>query len=243
MKKTVYVTFRLKIFLMLLVCFLLIFSIIILISMSASINTASVITEKGFPLIIVDAGHGGADGGTQSSSGILEKHINLEIAKKVNALLLSLGYNTAMTRTDDSLIYGDGYDTIREKKVYDIRKRMSIIEENPNSIFLSIHQNFFTESKYNGAQVFYSPNNEESSNIAKFLQDSIVQNLQKDNTREIKKSGKEIYLLYHAQSPAVMVECGFLSNPVEAKLLNDEEYQKEMSLAIVAGITEYLNNF
>lgn len=241
MKKTVYVTFRLKIFIAMVIGVLFISSILILISIKDNITTSSATVESEIPVIIVDAGHGGVDGGTQSSSGIIEKDINLKIAQKVNSILLSLGYDTVMIRNDDALIYDSGCDTIREKKVSDIHNRMAIIEENPNSIFLSIHQNFYTESKYNGAQVFYSPNNDKSKIIAEHLQNSIITNIQPENTRKIKQSGTEIYLLYHAQSPAVMIECGFLSNPGEAQLLNDDEYQKEMSLAIAAGITEYLN--
>ncbi len=204
----------------------------------ASVSSARVTEEK--PLIIIDAGHGGEDGGTQSSSGILEKDINLNISLKLNYILVSLGYKTILIRDEDKMIYGDGCSTQREKKVSDIKNRMAVIEENPNSIFLSIHQNYYSQSKYKGAQVFYSPNNEKSMLIAESVQKSIVKFLQNDNERKIKKSGKEIYLLYHAKSPAVMVECGFMSNPGEALLLNDESYQKKMALAIAAGVTQYI---
>lgn len=241
MKKKVYVAFRLKIFIYAVAGVLFLVSILMLFGMKSYVTTSSTSAESRAPLIIVDAGHGGEDGGTQSSCGIIEKDINLKIAKKVNSILLSLGYDTVMTRSEDALIYDSGCDTIREKKVSDIHNRMAIIEENPDSIFLSIHQNFYTESKYSGAQVFYSPNNEKSKNIAESLQNCIITNIQPENTRKIKRSGTEIYLLFNAESPAVMVECGFLSNPGEAQLLNDEEYQKKMSLAIAAGITEYLN--
>ncbi len=242
MKKTVYITLRLKVFLAIVVGVLFVFSILILISMKSDITTSASVGSNN-PVIIVDAGHGGEDGGTQSSSGIIEKDINLEIAEKVNSILMSLGYDTIMIRSDDTLIYDSDCDTIREKKVSDIHNRMTVIEENPNSIFLSIHQNYYIESKYYGAQVFYSPNNDESKVIAELLQNSIIANIQPDNTRKIKESGSEIYLLYHSETPAVMVECGFLSNAGEAQLLSDKEYQKKMSLAIAAGITEYFNKF
>ncbi len=194
------------------------------------------------PVVIIDAGHGGEDGGTSSSSGIIEKNINLNISLKIEALLNSLGFRTIMVRDGDYLIYDSLCKTIREKKVSDIHNRMSIIEANPNSIFLSIHQNHYSESKYNGAQVFYSTGNEQSEAIAESLQKSITEKLQPENTRKIKPSGTEIYLLYHAKTPAVMVECGFLSNSGEAQLLNDNEYQTKMAMAIADGIINYLSN-
>ena len=131
---------------------------------------------------------------------------------------------------------------MREKKVSDIRNRMNIMLKYPNSIFLSIHQNHFSQSKYHGAQVFYSKNDPQSKVIAEYIQNAIVEKLQNENTRKIKPSGTEIYLLYHAKSPAVMVECGFLSNGGEAQLLNDEQYQKKMAVAIVDGVIKYLSS-
>lgn len=203
-----------------------------------SVSSDSVTQSK--PLIIIDAGHGGEDGGTQSSSGILEKDINLSISLKLSYIMSSLGYKTILIRDEDKMIYSDNCNSQREKKVSDIHNRMKIIEDNPDSIFLSIHQNHYSQSKYSGAQVFYSPNNEKSMLLAESVQKSIAELIQNENERKIKKSGKEIYLLYHAKSPAIMVECGFMSNPGEALLLNDEEYQKKMALAIVAGVCEYI---
>ena len=194
------------------------------------------------PLIIIDAGHGGQDGGTVSSSGIVEKDINLSIALKIENLLKLYGIETLMTRNDDSLIYDGDCKTMREKKVSDIHNRMSMIEKHPDSVFLSIHQNHFDESKYCGTQVFYSKNNPESQILAECIQASVISKLQPENTRLIKPSGTEIYLLYHAKSPAVMVECGFLSNGAEAQLLNDDEYQTKMSVAVVQGIFTYLDS-
>lgn len=198
--------------------------------------------KKELPLIIIDPGHGGEDGGTVSSSGIVEKDINLSICLKIDNLLKLYGFDTLMTRNDDRLIYDSDCKTTREKKVSDIHNRMSIVEKYPDSIFLSIHQNHFDQSKYCGAQVFYSRNNPESQIIAECIQASVISKLQPENTRLIKPSGTEIYLLYHAKSPAVMVECGFLSNGAEAQLLNDDEYQTKMSAAIVQGILTYLDS-
>lgn len=203
-----------------------------------SVNNS--ITANNLPLIIVDPGHGGEDGGTSSAEGVLEKDINLSISEKLDILLTLSGYNTLLTRNEDKLLYDGEPETIRAKKVSDIRKRMEIIENNPKSIFLSIHQNYFTQSKYSGAQVFYSVNNEESRIIAENIQGAIIENLQNSNNRKIKKSGKEIYLLHRALSPAVMVECGFMSNHEEANLLCDNEYQIKMSLAIINGLNDYI---
>ncbi|MCM1363583.1 MAG: N-acetylmuramoyl-L-alanine amidase [Faecalibacterium sp.] len=207
------------------------------------LKTSTVSAEvRDIPTIIVDAGHGGEDGGASSASGIIEKDINLNIALKVKSLFDSFGFKTIMVRNGDYLIYDSSCKTIREKKVSDIHNRMSIIESNPNSIFLSIHQNHYDESKYSGAQVFYSKGSSQSEVIAQCLQTSIVNKLQPDNMRRIKQSGTEIYLLHHAITPAVMVECGFLSNSGEAQLLNDDEYQTKMAMAITDGILNYLNN-
>lgn len=205
--------------------------------------TLSVVTSKSLvaqPVIIIDPGHGGIDGGTQSSSGIIEKDINIAISKKIGNLLSLMGYEIIYTRDSDDIDYPQDCVTTKQKKVWDIHRRMKIIDENPNGIFLSIHQNYFTQSKYYGTQVFYSHINPESEIIAEYIQKSVVANLQNDNTRQIKKSGTEIYLLYHSKNPAVMVECGFLSNSAEALLLNDDEYQSKMALSITEGLTKYL---
>lgn len=206
-----------------------------------SVATANIVS--GDTAIIVDAGHGGADGGAQSSEGVLEKDINLSIALKVGEMLKVMGYDVIYTRESDDIPYGNECNTIRQKKVWDTHNRMSVIESNPGGIFLSIHQNYFTQSKYSGAQVFYSGNNAESKILAESIQRSIVDKLQPDNDRQVKKSGTEIYLLYHAKVPAVMVECGFLSNSGEALLLKDESYQNKMALSIIEGLTQYLNSY
>lgn len=191
------------------------------------------------PTIIIDAGHGGEDGGTQSASGILEKDINLSISLTLRDIFDFFGFNTVMTRETDKLIYDPGNNGIKNKKVSDIHNRLAITQEYAGSILISIHQNYFTQSKYNGAQTFYSVNNPESEKLALNIQKSIVSLMQPENQREIKPTGDEIYLLYHAENTAVMVECGFLSNPEEAEKLNDDSYRKEMALAVFAGTYKY----
>lgn len=207
-------------------------------------NEAVVISasaNSSHPLIIIDAGHGGEDGGTQSASGILEKDINLSVSKKLESLLKKEGFRTAMIREDDRMIYDSTSNTIRSKKTSDLHNRLKIMKENPGCIFLSIHQNHFTESIYSGAQVFYRPDDKDSTHLADCIQKSIVSNLQKDNTRQIKECQSNVFLIYNAVSTAVMIECGFLSNENDAVNLSDDKYQQSLSHAICEGLKNYLS--
>lgn len=190
--------------------------------------------------IIIDAGHGGEDGGAVAHDSTNEKVINLAVSQRLESMLTAAGYKTVMVRSEDKLIGDNSLSTIRERKVSDIKKRLKIAEDNPNSLFISIHQNHFSVPKYSGAQVFYSPNAPESKTLAQGVQQSIVDFLQPDNTREIKKSGTNIYLLYHCKTPAIMVECGFLSNPAESEKLKSPDYQTKMAFSIMCGIINYL---
>lgn len=192
--------------------------------------------------VIIDAGHGGPDGGTSADDGTLEKDLNLQIAIKLNESLNSMGIKTVMIRTEDISVHDASANTIRQKKVSDLKNRLRIINETDNSIFVSIHQNHFSDSRYSGTQVFYSKNNPQSSVLADCIRQSVISDLQKENTRETKPSGTDIYLLYHAESPAVMVECGFLSNINESKNLKNENYQKELAFVLALGISDYLNS-
>jgi len=195
-----------------------------------------------YPVIIIDAGHGGGDGGTQSASGILEKDINLDISKKLKVILEKSGFRTVMIREDDRMIHDDNCTTVRSKKTSDLHNRLEIMKSYPGCIFLSIHQNHFSESKYSGAQVFYRPGHTESKNLAECIQKSIVSEIQNENTRQIKPCTSDVFLIHNAVSTAVMVECGFLSNEKEAELLNDSKYRERMASAIMHGLTDYLCN-
>jgi N-acetylmuramoyl-L-alanine amidase len=152
------------------------------------------------------------------------------------------GYRVIMTREDDRSIHSQGSDTVRQQKVSDIHNRFKIIQQNPNAIFISIHQNKFPKSQYSGTQVFFSANNPDSSTLAQFIQSTVKNMLQPDNTREIKPAGSNLYLLYHAKSPAVLVECGFLSNPNEAALLMDNTYENKMAFTIFSGTINYYSD-
>lgn len=207
--------------------------------METSLSTVSNEPSEDF-CIIIDAGHGGEDGGASANDGTNEKVINLAVSQRLENMLSAAGYKTVMVRSEDKLIGNNSLSTIRERKVSDIKTRLKVAEDNPNSLFISIHQNHFSVPKYSGAQVFYSPNASESMALAQGVQQSIVSFLQPDNTREIKKSGTNIYLLYHCKSPAIMVECGFLSNPAEAERLKSADYQTKMAFSIMCGIINYL---
>lgn len=243
MKKSIYVTVSFKGLFSSVLAVLLIISVVFAVSYYNEEPDSVIVSSQAADefVIIIDAGHGGEDGGTQSADGVLEKDINLQISLKLNSLLRVMGYNTVMTRQQDKLIYDESCTKMRQKKVSDINNRLEIAKSYPDSLFISIHQNYFTESKYSGAQVFYSPNNEESAVLAQSIQQSVCSLLQKENSRKIKKSGSEIFLLDNIKSPAVMVECGFMSNADEALKLTDEEYQKKMALAIASGINNYLS--
>ncbi len=205
-------------------------------------DTAVSNVQEDTPLIIIDAGHGGKDGGAVAPDGTEEQYINLAIALKMNDYLEKKGYKTLLVRDDNNSIHDVNANTIKEQKVSDIRNRLKISESHKNSVYVSVHQNYFTESKYSGTQVFYSPNNPESEVLASFVQKSVVKNLQPDNTRQIKKCDKSVYLMYKTNAVAILAECGFLSNSDELEKLKNEEYQNSIAHAICDGIIDYINN-
>lgn len=218
-----------------------VFSFVILSISFSTVKTVSVnAVISDAPLIIIDAGHGGEDGGTQSADGVLEKHINLAISEKLETTLKKYGFRTLMVRNEDALIYDNDCTTMRSKKSSDIHKRLEFMKNHPDCIFVSIHQNYFKDSKYSGAQVFYRPQDENSRILADSIQKSIVNFIQKENTRQIKSCTSDVYLIYNAVSTAVMVECGFLSNKEEALKLNNSTYQSKVADAIAHGIINYL---
>lgn len=197
------------------------------------------VKASALPTVIVDAGHGGEDGGAIAVDNSNEKDYNLQIALKLCDILKLNGYNVIMTRTEDIMTCDDGLTTIRERKVSDIKNRFSLIENNPDAIFISIHQNKYSDSAQHGTQVFYSGNNEKSKRLADILQNEIVGAVQPDNKRTTKKSGKEIYLLYHAESTAVLVECGFISNWEDLNKLKTDDYKTQLAILIAEGIYKF----
>lgn len=192
--------------------------------------------------VIVDAGHGGDDGGAIGIDGTVEKDINLDIALKLEKILKFYGFNVIMTRTQDVMTCDDGLDSLRKRKISDIHNRFELMRKNPDAIFISVHQNKFEDSSQHGTQVFYSGNDERSKELAEAIQTSVTLTLQRKNDRVVKKSGSGIYLLYHAKIPAVLVECGFISNSDEVKKLKDESYRMKLAILIADGLLKYLSN-
>ncbi len=193
------------------------------------------------PLVILDAGHGAPDGGsTGVKTGVLEKDLNLEITMKIKERLGNEPVNIIMTREDDRGIYPKEDDTIRDKKRKDLQERVRIANESGAAALVSIHMNYFTAQKYSGPQIFYSVNHPSGAVLAKDIMDKIVEIIGPHCTRETKPIKNEILLLREAEVPAVIVECGFLSNAAEERLLMDGEYQGKMADAVSQGIMEFL---
>lgn len=187
--------------------------------------------------IIIDPGHGGEDGGATSCTGIVESVYNLDTSLRLNDLFHLLGYETKIIRTTDISVYTKG-ETIAQKKVSDLKERVRITNETENALLLSIHQNNYPDSRYSGVQVFYAPT-EGSEAFAKQLQSSLMENLHPKTKRDARKSSG-VYLMEHIRCPAVLIECGFLSNPEEEAKLRDSTYQKKMCCVIAATVSRYL---
>lgn len=187
--------------------------------------------------VIIDAGHGGKDGGATSCTGILESSINLEIALRLNDLMHFLGMDTKMIRTGDYSIHTSG-ETIAAQKVSDLKERVRIVNESEDAILVSIHQNHYSDSKYSGAQVFYAPNGQ-SADLAGQLQTAFVKHLNPGSNRKSKKADG-IYLLQKVKNPAILVECGFLSHFEEEAKLRTAKYQKQVASVIASVCNTYL---
>lgn len=188
--------------------------------------------------IIIDPGHGGEDGGA-TVDGVMEKDLNLAISRNLSCFLKLSGYNSQMTREDDILLYNAGQES--RKKYYDLENRVKFANNFENAVFLSIHQNKFEIPKYKGLQVYYSPNTPESSRFAQIIQSNAQRFLAPDNQRQIKKADNKIRVLDKLHIPAVLVECGFLSNYEEAQMLSDDDYQKKLAFMIFISTIQFLN--
>ena len=194
---------------------------------------------EGYPAVIIDAGHGGEDGGAIGINGCLEKHLTLEIALLLEQMLRAEGICTRLTRTEDILLYDRSSDYKGHKKLQDMLARITIANEYEDAIFVSIHMNSFTQEKYSGLQVYFSDNSPLSCELAKYIQSLTVELLQPNNKRQIKSAGTDIYLLRKIDHPAVLVECGFISNSEECALLTTKEYQQKLCFVIYSAILEY----
>lgn len=207
----------------------------------SSVSTLSDTVNK-TPSVVIDVGHGGEDGGAVAPDGTVEKDLNLSVALKLRDILNLYGVNIIMTRTEDISIYSESAKDIRHKKISDIHNRFKIMQDNPDALFVSVHQNKFSSPAQFGTQVFYSKNTASSKRLAECIQKSVVKALQPENKRVVKPSGSEIYLLYNAKTTAVLVECGFISNKNELEKLKNDSYQTQMAICIADGIINYLQN-
>ena len=188
--------------------------------------------------IVIDAGHGVPDEGAQSSTGTTEAETNMKISLKVQNLLEQSGCTVILTRSDENAIYDVDSNTLKQKKISDIRNRVKIGNESSADIFVSIHLNKIPQQQYYGWQCFYKEGNEQSNKLAKSIQENLNKSMQKENNRVAMKIDN-IYIIKHVEIPTSIVECGFLSNPEEEKQLLDDNYQNRLAWGIYSGIINY----
>lgn len=188
--------------------------------------------------LIIDAGHGGEDGGAVSLSGISESTINLAIAEKLDLILGLYGVPVVMLRTEDISLHSSDSETLRQKKVSDLHNRVDAINAVENAMLISIHQNSFPQPKYYGTQVFFAPTNG-SQSFAQYTQETLRQTLDSENQRVATQISDSVYLMNHITCPAILVECGFLSNPTEDQLLQTPEYQLMVSITLAGAYLQY----
>ena len=186
--------------------------------------------------VILDAGHGGEDGGASSKDGLLEKDLNLALALAMRDILTANGVKVVLTRETDTLLYDRNVDFQGRKKMLDMAARLKIAQDSSDAVFISLHMNTYPHPSCEGVQVWYSDNNDASLELAKTIHSTTQEFLQPENDRPVKRSGSSIYLLHHLECPAVLVECGFLSRPAEAALLGDEGYRQQLALTLCMGI-------
>ncbi len=192
------------------------------------------------PVIVLDAGHGGLDSGAVGVTGVLEKDVNLSVVLALREMLTMSGFEVVLTRDSDISIYDPGVEGIRNQKLNDMDNRLKIIQSYPDSIFLCIHQNNFTDPQYFGGQMFYNNNNPKNLALARIMQNKFAE-LQPGNDREIKLTGNELFLLKSNPNPSLMIECGFLSNPDEEAKLSTWEYRQQVAFTIYGGLMEFLD--
>ncbi len=186
-------------------------------------------------VFVLDAGHGGMDSGAVATDGTCEKNINLALTQRIGEYLEAAGARVVYSRDSDVLLETPGAPT---KKSGDVMARVRKAKENPDAVFVSIHMNKFPQEQYKGLQVFYSPNHVRSTKIAVALQQHVVENLQPENNRAAKKAGSEIFVLDRIPTPAILVECGFLSNREELSLLKNEGYQSSLAFVIAHSLLQ-----
>lgn len=188
--------------------------------------------------LVIDAGHGGEDGGAVSVTGVPESQINLAIACKLEDILALYGVAPQMLRREDISLHDSDASTLREKKVSDLHNRVSLIEGAENPLLISIHQNSYPEARYHGSQVFYAPT-KGSKEAAEHIQQALAAGLDPQNTRAAKQIPDSVYLMNHITCPAVLIECGFLTNPEEEALLRQDSYQRKIAAVLASAVLSW----
>ncbi len=192
-------------------------------------------------VVVIDAGHGGEDGGAVAEDGTVESGINLAIARDLEELLRFLGCKTKMTRTEDAAIYSDGAKSLREKKASDLKNRVALVNETPDAVLLSIHQNSLPASRsVHGAQAFYA-RTAGSEELAEAIQCALNAAINPENEKSRKAIDKTVYLMKNINCSAVLVECGFLSNAAETARLQKPKHQTRLAVAMAAGLLSGLS--
>ena len=223
-------------FLFLIIVLLISAGIVILFNSQKANNSSK---SEGF-VIVLDCGHGGPDGGAVANDGTAEKDINLNLGFKLRELLVEYGYTVVMTRKDDNFICDDHSADLREQNVSDLHNRLKIAESFSNSIFISLHMNKYSVEKYWGSQLFYSPNNKDSIVLADSIRSSLISGTQKGNNRPLKEMDSSVYIIYNATHPALLLECGFISNNKELNNFKDNNYCSKFVFDVFEGINDYV---
>lgn len=221
--------------------FLFLAIVIAIFPVSFAVMTNARTTAQPEYTLILDAGHGGEDGGALSLSGTKESAVNLAVTRRLELLMGLFGVEGVMLRQEDVSLHSEGANTLREKKVSDLKNRVAAIRAQENAWLISIHQNTFPDPRYSGAQVFYAPT-QGSRALAETMQETLRCTLDPNNNRASKPIASTIYLMNHIDCPAVLVECGFLSNPKEERLLTAPGYQTKLAVALTGGFLTHQAN-
>lgn len=190
--------------------------------------------EGSHPTLIIDAGHGGADGGATSLSGVLESEINLEIVLRIERVAALYGVKTELTRTSSDIDYPSDADTIREKKVADTKSRVELVNSTESAVFVSIHQNIYNSGTVRGFQVMYA-GTPQSEDFAAVMQSTLAAALDPSNSRTPSKIPSDVFIMNNIQCPAILIECGFLSNYEDEALLLSDAYQIKIAASVVSA--------
>lgn len=218
------------------ICFCLLLLLLLANEITQTVDAFS--RQKSLRTVVIDAGHGGEDGGAAADDGVTESELNLAVSLRLRDLLRLCGAEVRMIRETDTAVYTEG-DSIQEKKRSDLKNRVRMVNETSHAILVSIHQNHFGQSKYHGAQVFYA-GTEKSEELALSTQQALRQTLDPQNRRMCKRSDS-VYLMEQIRCPGILVECGFLSNPEESRMLRQSGYQQRLAAAICSAVCGFMS--